>query len=399
MMAVATLIAKNYLPFARVLAESLHRWHPELRLFVGLMDEPEGRFDPAGEAFSIVKAEELAIPNWRDFCFRYTRREALSAAKPYLMSAMLADYESVLFLDADMIVLGDLSPLLERVSRHPLTLTPHAISPGLGVEAELNILQCGVYNGGVVGASRMAEAGEFLDWWQQRTREHCRYSIGAGLHLDQRWLDFAPSFVPGLGVVRDPAYNVAYWNVAERPDAAAWRLFHCSGFDPERMDQVSRYWPGRRMAEVGAAGSLLKDYGARILAAGYEETRSWPYVYDCFENGEVISPGAREAYSRLGRAAGYFGDPFGTDMREWLAERTDPRKEEELRQWREAAEARLEKLREANGMLRDQQVELDRLRNELAGERELVRWHAAQAGMFERAAEERRVLLERLAES
>ena len=84
MMAVATLVAKNYLPFARVLAESLHRWHPELPLFVALMDEPEGRFDPAGEAFTVVKAEELAIPNRRGFCFRYTRREALSAAKPHL---------------------------------------------------------------------------------------------------------------------------------------------------------------------------------------------------------------------------------------------------------------------------------------------------------------------------
>ena len=86
-------------------------------------------------------------------------------------------------------------------------------------------------------------------------------------------------------------------------------------------------------------------------------------------------------------------------MREWLAERIDPRQEEAIRQWREAAEARLEKLREANVILRDQQVELDRLRNELAGERELVQWHAAQAAMFERAAEERRVLLERLAGS
>ena len=135
MMAVATLVAKNYLPFARVLAESLHRWHPELPLFVALMDEPEGRFDPAGEAFTVVKAEELAIPNRRGFCFRYTRREALSAAKPHLISTLLEDFESVLFLDADMIVLGDLSPLLERVSQHPLTLTPHAIRPGLPVEA------------------------------------------------------------------------------------------------------------------------------------------------------------------------------------------------------------------------------------------------------------------------
>ena len=74
---------------------------------------------------------------------------------------------------------------------------------------------------------------------------------------------------------RDPAYNVAYWNVAERPDPSGWRLFHCSGFDPERMNEVCRYWPGRRIAEVGPAGSLWENYGGWILAAGYGETRSW----------------------------------------------------------------------------------------------------------------------------
>ena len=41
----------------------------------------------------------------------------------------------------------------------------------------------------------------------------------------------------------------------------------------------------------------------------------------------------------------------------------------------------MEKFREANGMLKVQQEEMDRLRNELAGARELVRWHAAQAGV------------------
>ncbi len=71
----------------------------------------------------------------------------------------------------------------------------------------------------------------------------CRYSVEEGMHLDQRWLDYAPSFVTGLAVERDMAYNVAYWNLFERTDAEAWRLFHYSGFDPMEPGQVSRYWP------------------------------------------------------------------------------------------------------------------------------------------------------------
>ncbi len=116
MMAVGTIVAKNYLPFARVLADSLRRWHPEIPFYVALVDEPEGLFDPEGERFRILELRELGIPRLRDFCFRYTRREAVSAVKPCVLRTLLdMGHESVLFLDADMQVLGDLTSLLERV--------------------------------------------------------------------------------------------------------------------------------------------------------------------------------------------------------------------------------------------------------------------------------------------
>jgi hypothetical protein len=393
--AIATVIAKNYLPFARVLADSLRQWHPELTLYVALADEPEGKFEPARERFAILTLKDLGIPNLPQFCFRYSRREAVSAVKPYLLNTLLdKGYKTALYLDADMLVLGDLSPLLERAAQHPLLVTPHTIAPGLSLEAELNILQCGVFNGGVVGASDTPVARAFLHWWQDRTREHCRYALSEGMHLDQLWLDLAPSFVPGLAVERDPAYNVAYWNVAERPESSQWRLFHFSGFDPGRPEQVSSYWPAKKMVEVEAAVSLFRKYAALIMAAGFEQTRSWPYAYDYFDNGETIPTWARAAFARLGRASAYFADPFGSKMREWLAETPDPGAEEEVGLWRNAAEERLRKLQEANILLGEQQVDLDRLRNELAGERQRAEWLAGQAAVFEKAAAERLALLE-----
>jgi hypothetical protein len=398
LIAVGTVIAKNYLPYARVLAASLREWHPELPVYAALVDEPEGLFDPSGEPFSMLRVEELGIPQLADFCFRYGRREAVSATKPYLIRTLLRrGYRQALFLDADMLVMGDLSPLLEEVGRHSITLTPHVLRTGLPAETELNLLQCGVYNGGVVGASDTAESEAFLEWWQERLREHCVYSLAGGMHLDQRWLDLAPSFVRELGVVRDPAYNVAYWNVGERPEAERWRLFHASGFDPERLDQVTRYWPEKRMSEVGAAAEVLREYAGRVMAAGYAETRGWGYAWNRFANGAPISVAAREAYRRLGKARAYFTDPFGEELREWLEQREEVKVEEELGQWRGAAEARLAKLKEANILLGEQQVELDRLRNELAGERERTRFEAARATMFEQAAAERLELLERWA--
>ncbi len=397
MTAVGTIVAKNYLPFARVLGESLRRWHPDVPFYVALVDEPEGLFDPAEEAFPMLGLAELGIPRLADFCFRYTRREAVSAAKPYLLRTLLdMGHGSVLFLDADMEVLGELGPLLERVAQRSLTLTPHALGPGMSVDGELNVLQCGVFNGGVVGVSAGAEARAFLDWWAARAREYCRYSIEDGMHLDQRWLDYAPSFVTGLAVERDMAYNVAYWNLFERTDAEAWRLFHYSGFDPMEPGQVSRYWPSKRMEDTGAA-TLFAGYAERVLAAGYAETRVWPYAFDRFANGEAIPLAVRELYGRLGRVSAYFTDPFGEEMRAWAGEIGVLGGDRDTAMWRQAAEERLVKLQEANVLLAEQQAELDRLRNALAGERERAAWFEGQAAMFERAAAERLALLERLA--
>jgi len=400
MIAVGTIVAKNYLPFARVLADSLGQWHPEVPIYVALVDEPEGLFDPARERFRILELRELGIPRLRDFCFRYTRREAVSAVKPYLLTALLdMGYESALFLDADMQVLGDLSPLLERVSRHPLTLSPHTLAPGMRVEAELNVLQCGVFNGGVMGASETPGTREFLSWWRERTREHCRCAFDEGMHLDQRWLDYAPSFVPGLAVERDPAYNVAYWNLFERTDTRQWRLFHYSGFDPMHPEQVSRYWPARRMEDTGAAAPLFQKYATLVMAAGFGHTHVWPYAFDHFDNGEPIPLSLREFYGRLGRVADYFADPFGAEMREWAAEIGDAGKDRDLAMWRHAAEERLLKLQEANVLLAEQQAELDAGRNALNGALARVAELTGQGqeealAMYRRAAEERLLKLQ-----
>jgi len=66
--------------------------------------------------------------------------------------------------------------------------------------------------------------------------------------------------------------------------------------------------------------------------------------------------------------------------------------------WRHAAVERLRKLQEANALLAEQEEALDRLRNDLAGERERAEWLWGQMEMFQRAARERLELLERMAE-
>ena len=66
----------------------------------------------------------------RSFLFRFGRREVCVATKPWLVSRLLDEgFDAVVYLDADMLVTGDLSEMMETAARVPVALTPHHLAP------------------------------------------------------------------------------------------------------------------------------------------------------------------------------------------------------------------------------------------------------------------------------
>jgi hypothetical protein len=324
--AVGTIVAKNYLAFARVLARSLAEHHPAIKLHVLLADRVDGAVSPDDEPFDLECLETLGIPDVERFCFAYNRQQLTVAAKPYLLGHLLdRGYGTAVFLDADVMVLGDLNPLFAEAAAHAVTLTPHLLGPLQTDRAarELNILRSGVFNGGFIGVSSGAPARRFLAWWADRMSTHCRFAPDQGMHYDQRWLDLAPSLFDDVHVVRDPGCNVAYWNLPERAlrvdsgrfvveGGSPCRFFHFSGFEPESPTVVTRYSTRIAMQSIGAAAALFARFTDRLAAEGQQHAARLPYAFGSFDNGVQIPELARRIYLEMESGAAAYGNPFTT---------------------------------------------------------------------------------------
>ncbi len=105
--------------------------------------------------------------------------------------------------------------------------------------------------------------------------------------------------------------NVAHWNLPER-GLLACRLFHVSGYDPDRPTVLTKYSQRLTFDDLPAALPLFRSYGGAVLAAGWREEQERRYAFGQFDNGMPITDFARAAYRELGDEAGGFGDPFRT---------------------------------------------------------------------------------------
>jgi hypothetical protein len=335
--AIATIVARNYLAFARVLATSLQAHHPQLPFLVVVIDAEDAAPPDLAGAGERVPIAALGIPDLRQTCFRRSCQELAVLLKPFLLRHLLdRGLSPAVFLDPDVLVEGDLTPVLDVVDRHAVTLTPHLLHPLEGdrrIERELNILQSGTFNAGFVSVSEGRTARLAIDWWRDRLLVACSAAVADGVYYDQRWLDLMPMWFEDVALLRDPGCNVAYWNLRERglhassparlADGSPLRFFHFSGFDPETPGSPSRHagrhWTGGELPEIYAR------YARLLFAAGYRSSRQIPYRFGSFDNGVRVSPRAREIYRDLGPAAAGFGDPFEaarpSSFYAWLATR------------------------------------------------------------------------------
>lgn len=285
--AACTIAAKRHLALGRVVCSSFTRHHPGHLAYLLLADEVDGYFEPNDEPFRLVTMDTLAAP--AQMRNRYTQQELTYALTPFLIEWLLNQgFERVVFIKQESLVTAALTPVVDLLNDSSILLTPHLLRPLESPIREKAILRCGTYNGGFAAFADTPDARRFLRWWQQRMETHCFYDPAAGMHFEQRWLDFAPSYVEQVTVVRDPGVNVGHWNLPERVvsvdgdtfrvDGELLRLFRFSGYDADRPEIPTRYFNRLTMDSLGPAAAVFARYHQELLRHGWVETKDWPYA-------------------------------------------------------------------------------------------------------------------------
>ncbi|MEI8031657.1 MAG: hypothetical protein WCH35_17930 [Comamonadaceae bacterium] len=147
----------------------------------------------------------------------------------------------------------------------------------------------------VIGLKRGKSSEKFLDWWMTKLYRDCVVDIPRGLFVDQKWIDLVPGFFSDSIIIRDPSYNVAYWNLHEREfsggmnnwkvDGTPLAFFHFSGYTPISPHILSKHQNRHKLSNLPELKSLTDLYSDQLILNGYEESSSWPYAFETLSNG------------------------------------------------------------------------------------------------------------------
>jgi FkbM family methyltransferase len=342
-----TIVARNYLPAAKVLARSYLAQHAGNEFVIAVIDAHD---EPAEQdGFRVVGRDAFGIPedDYLRMATAYSVTELATSVKPYLLRELRREYDVAIYLDPDIQVFAPMPEVAELALAHGIVLTPHVLSPlpRDGYEPdEAVIMGAGIFNLGFIGVGP-GSAG-FLDFWAERLKHDAIVAPERQLFTDQRWVDNVPALFPHH-VLRDPGFNVAYWNLHDRPlqrdpdrrltaGGAELRFFHFSGYRPEMPWLLTMYCPRKPRVMLSASPELRElcdAYGASLRAAGYAETlEAVPYGFLGFGDAMPLPKLARRAFREAWIKAERknktlpphaYGEDGGEALRAWLAEPAD----------------------------------------------------------------------------
>jgi len=338
--AVCTIVARNYIAQARVLARSFATHHPDVWFSTVIIDgDEEDRSLPGLGDVVLPRDMGLDQDVLDSMHVMYDVMEYATALKPaMLMHLHRSGAASASYFDPDIRIYDRLDDVFAAAVDHGIAVTPHTLQPiprdGKRL-TESDIMHSGMYNLGFIATG--ASAYRFLTWWHQRLTTDAVVDLPNALFTDQRWIDWAPSFEQ-IEILRDAGLNAAYWNLHDREitraDDGTWlandrplRFFHFSGYDPAKPWLLSKHLgpqPRTLLSEHPGLLALCDAYGAELNEFEHVTLRKNPYRNAHTPDGLPLTPTVRrlfrESVTSTERAAVPAPNPLREPaaFREWL---------------------------------------------------------------------------------
>jgi len=323
----------SYLNRARVLYQTLRRFHPDWELVALITDKPPKgfRLDLKREPFDrVVWAQDLGIPDFPAWMFRHDVVEVCTAVKgPFIHLACASGADVVIYLDPDTALFAPLDPLIEMLGDHDILLTPHLIDPNTDrtaiLDNDVSASRTGIFNLGFVAIRTTGEGARFARWWNDRLLEFCFDDIPNGLFVDQRWCDHVPALFDRVKVVRDAGYNVASWNLSQRRvdisqdgnitvNGAPLRFWHFTKLGPTG-DMMTKKYAGDNFQVY----EIWHWYKRQVTLATDPKIPERYWFYGHYADGQPIPRDHRLLYRHRGDLQAAFPDPYAVGEGSYLA--------------------------------------------------------------------------------
>jgi glycosyltransferase involved in cell wall biosynthesis len=318
----------NYLHFARTLIASVREHHSPDEVAIYLLvvdwDEREPLHIPDT---TLLSGASIGIDLFDYMALKYTAVEMCCACKPYLIRYVMATtgYHKILYLDSDIYVFARLDNLLESLDENRLVVSPHTIAPtpnrdrfyerpSLG-----DLIAAGTYNAGMFAMTVVPENVEFISQWAELVTSPGAFLNELGLQHEQPFFNWLVSLADDVKVIKDPTYNVAYWNLHDRSlrytgwdesdeeqdGALSWQVdgkplvaFHFSGFSFEQPERLSAYDYRYNLYLLPSVTKLLDFYVSKLSDQGADAGRALEYRYGRFSSGLLITPDVRQIFKK-----------------------------------------------------------------------------------------------------
>jgi glycosyltransferase involved in cell wall biosynthesis len=305
--ALALIATRNYLPFAKLTARSFLGHHPDFRVFLLLVDgEPAdvGSFD---EGYMILLVD-LGFTNTEWHAAKFTAVEFSNALKPVFLRYLSGFCDFAIYLDCDIAVFSRLTEMIEASAQYDMIVIPHMFSPPPKPEhfwvhpSRADTFNAGLINAGCF-ALNLRPCLEFLLQWEEMNFAPGSFYREAGFQTDQQNFNWAVVSVDTIWVLRDPRYNVAYWNLHERDLRAVKNqtatffevngrplgFFHFSGYDIHNRLTISEHDGRHSVYNLPAVAEILNWYSNEILSSDLRYLLHSPYRYDTMGNGIALN--------------------------------------------------------------------------------------------------------------